>query len=284
MESEIDFAKIKGDTFQVSETAFGYVVDKTQKLIDESIIDISTITPLVKFIIDRSSTVAQLARLGKIWDAEIIFRSVLEVLSKLLIIATQPNKEAVDNKLDEYWVQIGEMERLRASLEVERVVSGRNMNDLDAFKRQILSQAERLDLESRITKEKRKRLSNDWSFNDILLNLSKNKDVVPLIGYDVMHYFWKMSSHIAHGDKVAMTAIRLREEVVEGKDYRSITQYLKLLKAVNNACFWAASRLAIFAKLEAANDDILTAFLAYNSYMTRIHKYVSMEANKRGFV
>lgn len=284
MEADINFLKIKVDAFQVSETAFGYVVDKTQNLINESIVDIIAITPLVKFIIDRASTIAQLARLEKFWDAEIIFRSLLEVLSKLLIITTQPDKEAIDNKLDEYWIQIGEMERLRASLEVERVINGGNMNDLDAFKRQILSQAERLDLESRITKEKRKKLSNDWSFNGILLNLARNKAVVPLIGYDVMHYFWKMSSHIAHEDKVAMTAIKLREEVSEGKEFRDITQYLKLLKAVNGACFWAASRLSIFMKLENANNEIMTAFIAYNAYMTRIHKSVSVEANRRGFI
>lgn len=282
MEAEIDFEKIKADTFEVSEAAFGYIVDKIQALIDKSIVDTSLIFPLVKFIIDRSSTVSQLAKAGKIWDAEIIFRSTLEVLSKLLIITTQANEEAVNSKLDEYWVQIGEMEKLRASLEVEKVVKGGNMNDLDAFRRQILPDLERLDLESRITKDKRKRLSNDWSFNDILLNLAKNKEVIPLIGYDVMHYFWKMSSHIAHGDKVAMVAIKIREEIVEGKEIRDITQYLKLLKAVSGACFWAASQFSDFIKDDNATEDIIARFLAYDRYMTRIHKAIAEEASRRG--
>jgi hypothetical protein len=284
MDTQIDLEAVKADTIIVSKTAFNYVVDEVQKLIDETTVDVGAILPLVKFILDRSATVAVLTKIEKYWDAEIIFRSLLEVLSKLLIITTQGDEEAVEKKLDEYWVHIGEVERLRASLVAEKLLKGRNMNDVEKFKLFILSEDERLELESRNDKDKRKRLSNDWSFNDILLNLAKNKGVEPMISFDVMHFFWKQSSHIAHGDKVAMTAIKVREEIVDGKEYRDTTQHLKLLRTATDACFWAATQLCSFAKDNKRATELKIYFLAYNRVMSTLHKAVAAESDKQGYM
>ncbi|MBD2720810.1 DUF5677 domain-containing protein [Hymenobacter armeniacus] len=284
MDSNVDLEAIKADTVTVSKTAFNYVVDEVQKLVDETNVDIDAILPLVKFILDRSATVAILVKIGKFWDAEIIFRSLLEVLSKLLIITTQSDEEAVEKKLNEYWLHIGEIEQLRASLEAEKLVNGGNMNDVEKFRLLILSEDERLELEARNGKDKRKRLSNDWSFNDILLNLTKNKDIEPMMSFEVLHFFWKQSSHIAHGDKVAMNAIRVREDIIEGKDFRDATQHLKLLKAANDACFWAAVQLCSFTKNDDKANELKTYFLAYNRFMTAIHKAVAAESDRQGYM
>lgn len=284
MEPDIDLEAVKADTVAVSKIAFNHVVDEVQKLIDDTAVDVAAILPLVKFILDRSSTVAILVKLGKYWDAEIIFRSLLEVLSKLLIITTQSTEEAVEKKLNEYWLHIGEVEQLRASLEAEKLVKGGNMNDVEKFRLLILTDDERSELEARNGKDKRKKLSNDWSFNDILLNLAKNKDVEPMMSFDVMHFFWKQSSHVAHGDKVAMRAIRIREEIVEGRNYRDATQHLKLLKAATDACFWAAVQLCDFIKRDDKANELKIYFLSYNRYMTKIHKSVAAESDRQGYL
>jgi Family of unknown function (DUF5677) len=284
MDTKIDLETVKADTVVVSKAAFNYVVDEVQKLIDETTVDVSAVLPLVKFILDRSSTVAILTKIGKYWDAEIVFRSLLEVLSKLLIITTQSDEDAVEKKLNEYWVEIGEIERLRASLVAEKLLKGGNMNDVEKFRLFILSEDERLELEARNGKDKRKRLSNDWSFNDILLNLAKNKEIEPMISLDVMHFFWKQSSHIAHGDKIAMTAIKVREEIVEGKGYRDTAQHLKLLRTATDACFWAATKLCNFAKDNKKSTELKIYFIAYNRVMSTLHKAVAAESDKHGYV
>lgn len=283
MENKIDLEVIKSDTVEVSKIAFNYVVDEVQKLIDGTTVDVAALLPLVKFILDRSATVSVLVKIGKYWDAEIIFRSLLEVLSKLLIITTQSDGEAVEKKLDEYWLHIGEIERLRASLEAEKLLKGGNMNDVEKFRLHILNDEERLELEARNSKDKRKRLSNDWSFNDILLNLAKNKDIEPMISFDVMHFFWKQSSHIAHGDKVAMNAIKIREDIIEGKEYRDTTQHLKLLRTSTDACFWAATQLCDFVKDDEKANELKIYFLAYNRIMSTLHKAVAAESDKQGY-
>jgi hypothetical protein len=56
------------------------------------------------------------------------------------------------------------------------------------FKLMILSEGKQVELKTRNTQgQMQKKLSNDWSFNVILLNLANNKDIEPLMSFDVMH-------------------------------------------------------------------------------------------------
>lgn len=282
MENTLDFSKVKVTAFDISAKAFDYIVDETQEIFDNNTHAIDSVFPLAKFIIDRSATVALLARQDKLWDSEIIFRAVLEVLSKFLVITTQDNKEESDKKLHEFWNEISEMEELRHSRTIEKIVEKGNMHDIETFKQTILSDERRKELESRITKDKRKLLSNDWSFNGILLSLEKNKNLKPFISFEVLHFFWKMSSHVAHGDKVGLNAIRIRENIAEGREYRDITQYLKLIKGVTTTCYWVAAQLALFVGDQKKYDDIGTHFLNTNAELTAIHLVVSTEAKRNG--
>ncbi|WP_162910703.1 DUF5677 domain-containing protein [Hymenobacter oligotrophus] len=282
MEGQLDFEKVRVTAFNISAKAFEYLVDEVQSIFDANAEIIDDIFPLAKFIIDRSSTVALLVQQDKLWDAEIIFRSVLEVLSKFLIITTQKDEAQLKIKLNEFWSQISDMEYLRYSAAVEKLVKHGNMNDIDTFKKTILTDEERSELESKVPKDKRKLLSNDWSFNGIILSLEKNKDLNPLIALEVLQFFWKMASHVAHGDKVGLNAIRLRDNVPNGREFRDVTQFLKLIKAVTTSCYWVAVQLALFVKDAEKQTTITKHFLDTNMDLTAIHLLVSQEAKKHG--
>ena len=282
MKTNLDFKKVETTAFNTSALAFDYIVDEVQNLLDSNPDVVNSIQPLAKFIIDRSATVALLTQQRKLWDAEIIFRAILEVLSKFLIITTQENENDLNKKLDEYWSQISDMERLRYSKVVENIVEGGNIYDADKFKETILTDEERTELESKVPKAKQQVLSNDWSFNVIVRELYKNPKLNPLVSKEVLHFFWKMSSHVAHGDKVGLNAIRLRLLIEEGKEFRDTTQYLKLIKGVTTSCYWVAAQLASFVKDTKKNEEILEAFSKTNNELTAIHIVVADEARRCG--
>jgi hypothetical protein len=57
------------------------------------------IIPLIIFINERAESVMMLANNGKLWDAEIILRSMLEVLAKLYYIVFADSEQAVGQRL-----------------------------------------------------------------------------------------------------------------------------------------------------------------------------------------
>ena len=157
-------------------------------LVEEDIAAFVDITPIMVFVLDRTNTMSTLTQLGFLWDAEIIFRSILEAFIKFLNIVSQPTKEDGDTKLDEFWTVIDEIERVRFSDKAKEIVGSNRVLNLEYFQQLILTDEEEKELKAKpswANRAYRTSLKNDWSFSGIIMNLMQKGEaqMTPLVSF-----------------------------------------------------------------------------------------------------
>jgi hypothetical protein len=280
MESNIDFDKVKETAIDISFTFTKAACSNIIHLINTRQNELDGMFQLALFSIDRIEALHLLVKADKLWDAEILFRTVLEVFMKFLYIIRQKTPEATKDKLDEYWVHLNEIEKLSLSYEATKLINTKSMGDPERFQHMVLTAEQKAVLEARYPKDDRKKLNNDWSFNGMYISMLKDKEAKNLLSLDTIHYFWKMSSHIAHGHKFGINAAILRSTLKELKLYNNATQVIKLIKASTMVCIWILVEMAERLKDDEAYNMASAMSKEYNAYMRANYKELDEESNK----
>jgi hypothetical protein len=275
---KLDLDNLRKEAVIACDTYYNFSVEGIQKLIKNRASDLDGIAPLANFVSDRVSTSLLLLKLGKLWDAEIIFRTVLEVFAKFLIIIRTKSEEELKTKLDEFWIHLNEIEKLRQSQEAAKIIEAGNIRNPERFQYMILSDEERIKLEKIYPNQTRKVMRENWSFNKIYLSLIKDESIEMFVPIELIHFFWKMSSHLAHGDKIGVNTVILRGKLTELKIHNDLTQLMKLAKTATMINIWVYAELASFL---AETIDVHNACNMHDElgeFMTSRHQLVLNEA------
>jgi hypothetical protein len=144
----------------------------------------------------------------KLWDAEMLVRSILEGTTKLLYICTGNNAERMQ-KAFEYEQILPEIKELNRHKRAEVLLSNaKNISDMgyEPIREALLSPEELSNLSIKYPKKIRKEYERKWSFSEIIYNLSKSG----LPGYRMLPslaYGYGMGSHMTHQDADAIGMI-----------------------------------------------------------------------------
>lgn len=207
--------------------------------LDNDISKSKSIYQLVKFIDDRLSAVWFLTINDKLWDADIIDRSVLEALMKLNFIVYAPTDEEKKKRLNEFWNDLWEINSLKHSEHSKKHLKHfpDKLSQL-AHLSVILTDKEEEELKSKWNRKDRKALEQKWSFSEILFSLIKDykgQTFEMMIG---LAHEYRMCSHIAHGDETGINIIAERKSRPD--DQRQIVNRGHFIKLLSNCLAYAS--------------------------------------------
>lgn len=224
----------ENDRQLIIETYYNCINSNNQELftrIGQHPEQIRRIYPIIKFIDDRLSTVWYLTTGDRLWDADIIDRSVLEVLIKLMFIVNAPDENEQTIRLREYWNDLWEISCLKHSEQSKKqILHFKDAVSQFAHLPLILNEEEEIKLRQKWSKKERQRVEQKWSFSEMLISLSGNYKGQPFEMLKGLAHEYRMCSHISHGDETGIGIIEERKSRSE-KQMNDVhrAHFLKLL-------------------------------------------------------
>ena len=160
-----------------------------------------------RFIVDElfischtaSESALLLIRNDRLWDAEIIIRSVSEGTIRLCNLCEGEEHERMD-KAKEYWDVIPELNRIKRHDRLSAIlamVEDPSAPEWQPFRDLLMQQADIDAIRSLFPGPQRKQIEHRWSFNELLRSLAASK--MTSLKYDVigaLTYGYGMSSHL----------------------------------------------------------------------------------------
>jgi hypothetical protein len=166
-----------------------------------------TIVRLFNFCESRATTIKQLLVLDRVWDAEIIARSLSEAHTKIWKLSFSMDDESVDLKefLEDHWrIQSGKDSNKAANIEAVATNHG------DENAKRIFRFLQREDFFPRptVSKLEKRRIEVAWSFTKILSLVDESyKHKYGEMGLLALQFMYGMQSHIAHADAKGLDLI-----------------------------------------------------------------------------
>ncbi|MBS0026062.1 DUF5677 domain-containing protein [Chitinophaga sp. 22321] len=225
------------------------------------------ILPLIEFILARMSTVTELTIQQSVWDAEIVYRTVLEALLKLIYITSSTPDERLI-KINEYWNDLSEINRLKQSDQAKKNLRQYRDNEMIklAFSPLVLTETEESILRSKWPKSRRGLLEQKWSFSEIVTSLMGSYNGLPAPHIVGILHSYRMASHVAHGDETGILIIKEREQRPEvAQSIAIFGHYIKLLSDSFNSC------IALGMETMRFLEESPTFFLELNQSLKPIH-------------
>jgi hypothetical protein len=239
------------------------------------IIEINPILPLIEFIIARIETVTSLIIYNKLWDAEIILRSVLETFIKLLFITTSSEEER-EKRIYEYWHSLAEINSLTMSEQGKRNLKYFGNSELHklAYLPLILSDENENALRDKWPRKKRHELEQKWSFSEMLKSISDSYNGQPMEMFLALTHGYRMSSHVMHGDELGISIIIERENrAQEERDKANRGHFLRLISDCCTYCAFVGCESMNFLGLQDKRIVFLKSMENLNSIQDIIVKY-----------
>lgn len=194
---------------------------------------------IVQFITDRLSAVWLLTLNDKVWDADIIDRSVLESLVKLVFIVQAPSEEEQKERLEEFWNKLWEINSLKRSEHSKEMLKNFEEDLIRlAHLSILLSPEEEENLKSKWDRTDRKKLAQKWSFSEMLFSLMKDYKGQPFEMLTGLIHEYRMCSHISHGDETGIGIIQERKGRPESE--REIVHRGHFIKLLSNCLAYSS--------------------------------------------
>lgn len=144
----------------------------------------------------------------KIWDADILCRTILEGTIKLLYM-TQGTEQEKEERFNEFWNLQPHFEKFKKSKKASQLLTVLDKFDDEKFKfvkDMIVNEEEMKEFETKYPRRIRKSLDMRWSFNNIIECLSKEY-IEQIIG---LTYSYNFSSNLVHMDALGINIVRER--------------------------------------------------------------------------
>jgi hypothetical protein len=221
-------------------------------LIKENYEALERVYPLIEFVVSRLTAVTDLALAGNNWDAEIIYRSALEALVKLVFITSAEGEER-ENRLREFWEDLSEINYIKVSEQAKKSLkiaeNYKSESVTMAFKPLVLAEEEEKKLRERWPVSKRKSVERKWSFSEIVLSLSNapgNKQIQEFIG---LAHNYRYASHVTHADETGILIIRERQSrPQEDRELADFAHFIRLLSDSFFFCILMGLQVAYYVK------------------------------------
>lgn len=245
-------------------------------ILKDHIPEVQPILPLIEFIISRVETVTSLLLNEKLWDAEIVLRSATETLMKLLFITSTKDEAERNNRIEEYWNSLADINSLKMSEQAKKNLRYFGDSELHrvAYSPLILSEEREEELRNKWTKNKRRILEQKWSFSGMINNMSKECKNTPLEMISTLTHGYRMSSHVIHGDETGVHIIIERERRAP-EEYNKAHRghYLRLISDCCSFCTLMASEVMGFIDFQNERKDFLESLKELKEIEELISKY-----------
>jgi hypothetical protein len=161
------------------------------------------------FIGDRSQSLVILIQNGRLWDAEIIMRTIMEATIHILFVCYTHEDER-GQKIREFWSDLAEINDLKRSEKAKIILQriGSNRSTEMGIKPLVLTEDEEKALRDKWPKKRRQSLEQKWSFTEIVFFLESNMHESrggELIRSTLHNY--ALSSHLIHADETALSLL-----------------------------------------------------------------------------
>lgn len=228
--------------------------------------------PLVRFVAAQlqischltSESILLLVLNGRLWDADLLLRSVLEGTFKFAYLL-EGKIEDQRRKADEYWNVLPDMVRLtrhhRASRIIETVGDKHDASQWHPIRELIIDNDEAELLGKKYNKKTKQMLAQQWSFSRITRYFMEHKNTkyhaMGILGYD-----YGMKSHLIHqdGDGVGMIWDRYGRD----DDRRNSIEIAHAGRIISDICSFGVFRSA--EVLTASKQNPENSFDIYNKY------------------
>lgn len=248
-------------------------------IVKENFDHLKMVFPLAEFIMERFETVITLCINGLLWDCEIILRSSQETFVKYLYMLNGEQPD-VKIKIDEYWNSLAEIQSLKMSSQAKLNLELLEDNDFSkiAFLPLVLSEEEEKRLKLKWPKKERSKLEQKWSFSQMVLELSSNKNNITKDYIMLLTFNYRMGSHIIHGDQTGIGIINERgNREAQEKLKAEQGHYLRILSDVLSYNTLLSVQTMAFLKLEKESDNII-------AYQRKIHEINDLISKYEGRV
>jgi hypothetical protein len=242
--------------------------------------DCSSLDPLVRFVVAQlkischltSESVVLLILNSKVWDADILLRSVLEGTFKLIFLL-KGNNESRLIKTKEYWELLPDIARLRKHLrasETLKIVDPQNsLFEWRPIREIMLDDTELATLQKKFSNRERQELSKKWSFTEIARHFSVDSNK-RYSGMGALGYDYSLKSHLIHqdGDGVGMVWERYRRS----KDSQVAIEIAHAARVISDVCrfgFMRASELLLACK--QPEDPVFEISSRYKTLFDDVH-------------
>lgn len=227
--------------------------EKLEDILEKHAEELDDILPLVDFILDRVDTVCSLVEEDRNWDAEIIFRSVIESFVKFLYISSAPENKR-QKRLDEYCEDLGEIKQLRYSNLIKNLFPIMEPQELsEAFASLILPKDEENIIKNKWTYDKRKAIEKKWSFSNLLKSIIKDYHGMKMELLSVLFNNYMLSSSVTHADIMGLSLINEYNFYSEsGNENMKAIQRIRIISDCAVYCFFVALEVAAHLKIDAS--------------------------------
>ncbi len=182
------------------------------KILKNNINNLEEIRPLIDFIMSRLDAVYSLILDWMLWDAEIVLRSALETLVKLIYIL-EGNSEEYLERCNEFWRVLPKLYSLKLSMQGKRNLEYLGESEIHrlAYTPLILPPAEEKQIKDKWPKSDRQKIEQRWSFSEIVLFLSRKYKGTSYEGILTLTHTYRIASHVIHGDETGILIIHERD-------------------------------------------------------------------------
>jgi hypothetical protein len=190
---------------------------------------------------------------ARLWDTEIIYRSILEGTIKLFYLCHGSSEEVIQ-KCDEFWNIIPEFKQISRHNKAKDFLSKIGDNSLKWLPiRDILLKEEDLkELIDKYPTKYRKQLEQKWSFSEMIKTLSSSD----IKGFDTLiaaYYGYSLGSHMTHqdGDAISLKWDRNRR----GTDRRTAIELAHGARLISDILSLFFLRLGLYINLYKISDE-----------------------------
>lgn len=146
---------------------------------------------------------------GSLWEAEMLARAVMEGSIKYAFLCSGETSDELEEKVDEYWEQLYEIEQLKEhkrSAHFLSIVGEDAVQEWKPIKEKLLPDVEFEELQKKYPKRTRQSIEQKWSFSEIIHALAKS-NMPELKGFTGFAYNYSLGSHFVHQDSFAVRLV-----------------------------------------------------------------------------
>lgn len=160
--------------YEYSMSAFNYIDEIQSKCFSNELFIFKQILVICQL---SGESITLLIGNRKIWDAEIIFRTVLEGTIKSLYLSIGSEEEKKE-KCKDFWDRLPDLDFLKRSGKAEvllDLIKTDNNHGFKDIKDMILSDIDKERINNLYSNKQKNELRNKWDFNNILKTITESK-------------------------------------------------------------------------------------------------------------
>jgi hypothetical protein len=220
--------------------------------------------------LSTSDTASFLVGYSRLWDVEILMRSVLEGTYKFIAMCSRDQANRL-SRVKEYWDHLPEVAKLRTNRRAKDFLEIVDDPDSDAWRpiRDLLLPQEVLDeLQQRYPRKVQDGLEKGWSFGGLAKALAASD--LPAAKYlSLMLHDYGLSSHLVHQDGDGVMMIWERDQrSIPRREALELAHGLSELSDIFHLAMFRA--LAAYHMLDLEKGSVLAMNSKYSVLLSRI--------------